>query len=85
MTFLSTKPPVVPNRVPITRLEPSGFTSPTFDEQHVDVPIVTPLRLTRWPAVPANVSCAFWPGAPTVTLTGGPFGVIEPVTSSGTV
>jgi hypothetical protein len=40
----------------------------------VDVPIVTPLtfRLTRWPAVPANVSVAFSLATVVVTVTGAP-------------
>src|SRR5215208_1679440 len=84
-TFVSTKPPVVPNRVPPTRLEPSGFKRLTFDEQQVELPIVTPVsfRLTRWPATPVKVRAAFWPGAVVVTLVGAPKDS-DPVTLGGT-
>src|SRR5215212_10974164 len=84
-TFASRKPPVVPNSDPPTRAEPSGFKRLTFDEQQVEVPMVTPLsfRLTRWPATPVKVRAAFWPGAVVDTLVGAP-NDNDPVTSGGT-
>ena len=53
----------------------------------VEVPIVTGLRrtLTRCPAVPSKRRIAFCPGTgPIETVTAGPPGLIEPVTSAGT-
>ena len=48
-SFVSTKPPFLPNSVGVTDAEPSGFWIETLAEQQVEVPIVTPLnfRLTR--------------------------------------
>src|SRR5215210_6889890 len=60
---------------------------PSFREQHVDVPTVTPLTFTatRWPAEPANCTTAFCPGTdPAETVTGGPPGDAEAEASGGT-
>jgi hypothetical protein len=68
------KPPFVPMLVAVTRAVPSGFVIETLRLPVVDVPIVTLLtfRLTRWPAVPANVSVAFSLATVVVTVTGAP-------------
>ena len=84
---MSTKPPVVPNGVAKTSVEPSGLRIETRAEQQVEVPIVTLLRsrLMRRPATPSNRTSAFWPGTgPVVTVTGAPPGVIVVDTSGGT-
>src|SRR5215217_6529510 len=49
--FVSTKPPLVPNGVAKTSVEPSGFVIETRAEQHDEEPIVTLVRarLTRSP------------------------------------
>ena len=85
-SFVSTKPPFLPNSVGVTSAEPSGFWIETLAEQQVEVPIVTPLsfRLTRWPARPSNDTAASWPSELTPTETGAPPGAIDAVTSSGT-
>ena len=41
--------------------------------------------LTRWPAVAANVTVPFWPGVVIASGTAAPPGVVDPVTSAGTV
>ena len=85
--FVSTKPPLVPNGVAKTSVEPSGLRMETRAEQHVEVPIVTfvRFRLMRRPATPSNRTSAFWPGVgPVVTVTGAPPGVMVAFTSGGT-
>ncbi len=62
-------------------------TIPSFIEQHVDVPTVTPLAFTatRWPAEPEKETTAFWPGTePAETVTGEPPGAAEADASGGT-
>jgi hypothetical protein len=59
---------------------PSGFRTEIFVMQHVG----PTFRLTRCPAVPENVSFAFWPGVVVVTVTAAPPAMIVPVTSAGT-
>ena len=58
---VSTKPPLVPNGVAKTSVEPSGLRIETRAEQHDEVPIVTLLSLSaiRWPWLPENVASAF--------------------------
>ena len=84
--FVSTKPPLVPNGVAKTRIEPSGFVIETRAEQHVEAPIVTLVRarLIRSPAVPTKVAFAFCPGTLVETVTGGPAGAIVVLVSGGT-
>ena len=59
---------------------PSGFRIETFVLQQTGVTFT----LTRWAAVPANVSFAFWPGVVVVTVTAAPPGAIVPLRSAGT-
>src|SRR5215211_1270525 len=74
------KPPVVPMLVGATCVVPSGRSSETLRLQQVG----PTLMLTRWPAVPLNVSLPFWPGTVVVSATGAPPVTIVPVTSGGT-
>ena len=80
----SRKPPFVPN-VAVETTRPSGRSSVTFVLQQNEVPTVTSVisTLTRPPAMPANVTRAFWPGTVVAML------VVEPsapaaVASAGT-
>jgi hypothetical protein len=71
-------PPFEPT-VEVATVLPSGRVRMTFVLQHADVPIVTAVisRLTRWPAVPSNVTLATSPAVSTVTATEGPPGTIS--------
>ena len=75
---MSTKPEL-PNIVD----EDSAF-QPASRMLSVDSPPIVELLAateTRWPAVPVNVSRAFWSAVEIVTETAGPPAVIVPVTS----
>ena len=78
-------PPFVPKSVEPT-VTPSERLTDSTNEQQVDVPTVTfdARTVTRWPALPENVSVAFWPGVPSDTFMLGPPTVSVPVTSGGT-
>src|SRR5690349_888489 len=77
----STNAPPVPKDV----LAPTSFPSgPTIDAIAVVKETDAIFRLTRSPAVPLKVSCAFCPGTVVVTVTDAAPGVIEPLTSGGT-
>jgi hypothetical protein len=71
-------PPFVPT-VDVATVLPSGRARVTFVLQQADVPIVTAVisKLTRWPAVPSNVTLATSPAVATVTATDGPPGTIS--------
>src|ERR671919_2828628 len=76
----STKPPPPPKLNGPTSVLPSGRTRETRVAQQTG-PSFT---LTTWPAVPAKVSRAFWPGTVVVTVADAPPGTIDAVTSAGT-
>src|SRR5512134_1431008 len=79
---VSSRPPFRPSSTG----EPRPWTE-SLSEQHVDVPIVTPLAFTatRCPAKPLNSAAAFWPGTdPAVTVTGAPPGEPKKTGSGGT-
>src|SRR5215213_7463317 len=69
--------PSVPMSIVVSSVEPSGFLAetnvPQFQKPIVDGPMPT---LTRWPAVPLKVSCAFCPTRENDKLTGEPSMVI---------
>jgi hypothetical protein len=69
----------------VTRAVPSGWriaTFPTTDgAPNVKLNSLTP-RLTRCPPTPSNISRAFCPGLLSMTGTGEPLTVMEPVTGS---
>jgi hypothetical protein len=58
----------------------------TFAAQQLDAPMVTSASamLTRWPAPPANVRRAFWPGVVVVTVAEGPPATSISTSSGGT-
>ena len=76
----STQPPVIvivflaPTSVPLSR---SIHTEPA---QHTGSTVIA----TRWPAIPAKVNAAFWPGVVVVAVALAPPGTTASVTSGGT-
>src|SRR5215813_966938 len=80
--LVSTKPPLVPKETLLPTTAPDGSSSFAVADEYDTLEI---LRLTRCPAVAANVSWAFWPGAVVVTVTGAPPSVTDPPASGGTL